>query len=125
MLILIVDDDPAIRLILAGILKGMGFEVIEASDGLEALACLQQNRAIKLALVDWNMPHMSGYEFICAVRATSAYSYLRLMMVTAKNEIDEVAKALAAGADEYLMKPVTRDTLLEKLQLLGILPNAP
>lgn len=122
---LIIDDDPATRLILARILDGAGFEVIEASDGLEALACLQQNHAIKLALVDWNMPHMNGYEFICAVRTTSAYSYLRLVMVTARNEIDQVAKALAAGADEYVMKPVTRDTVLEKLQLLGILPNAP
>ena len=125
MLILIIDDDPTTRLILARILNGVGFEVIEASDGLEALACLRQNRAIKLALVDWNMPHMNGYEFICAVRATSAYAHLRLVMVTTRNEIECVAKALAAGVDEYVMKPVTRDTVLEKLQLLGILPNAP
>ena len=122
---LIIDDDPMVRLVLTRILEGAGFDVIEASDGLEALACLRQNHAITLALVDWNMPHMNGYEFICAVRATSAYSYLRLVMVTARNEIDQVAKALAAGADEYVMKPVTRDTVLEKLQLLGILPNAP
>ena len=122
---LIIDDDPMVRLVLTRILEGAGFDVIEASDGLEALACLRQNHAITLALVDWNMPHMNGYEFICAVRTTSAYSYLRLVMVTARNEIDQVAKALAAGADEYMMKPVTRDTVLEKLQLLGILPNAP
>lgn len=122
---LIIDDDPMVRLVLTRILEGAGFDVIEASDGLEALACLRQNHAITLALVDWNMPHMNGYEFICAVRTTSAYSYLRLVMVTARNEIDQVAKALAAGADEYVMKPVTRDTVLEKLQLLGILPNAP
>jgi len=122
---LIIDDDPMVRLVLTRILEGAGFDVIEASDGLEALACLRQNHAITLALVDWNMPHMNGYEFICAVRTTSAYSYLRLVMVTARNEIDQVAKVLAAGADEYVMKPVTRDTVLEKLQLLGILPNAP
>lgn len=71
---LIIDDDPMVRLVLTRILEGAGFDVIEASDGLEALACLRQNHAITLALVDWNMPHMNGYEFICAVRTTSAYS---------------------------------------------------
>lgn len=125
MLVLIADDDPTMRLIIARILEGAGFDVIEARDGLEALACLRQNHDISLVLVDWNMPHMNGYEFICAVRATSAYAHLRLVMVTANNEIEDVSKALAAGADEYVMKPVTRDTVLEKLQLLGILPNAP
>ena len=72
---------------------------------------------------DWNMPNMNGYGFICAVRATSTYSHLSLMMVIAESEVEHVAKTLAAGADEYLMKPVTRDAVLKNCNYLGITPN--
>ena len=120
MVALIVDDDPGMRSILRRILSSAGFEILEASDGREALECLQRTQKIHLALVDWKMPHISGDEFIRAVRATPAYSHLPLMMVTAELEIEQIAEALAAGADEYVMKPVTRDTVLEKLQLLGM-----
>ncbi len=120
MVALIVDDDPGMRSILRRILSSAGFEILEASDGREALECLQRTQKIHLALVDWKMPHISGDEFIRAVRATPAYSHLPLMMVTAESEIEQIAEALAAGADEYVMKPVTRDTVLEKLQLLGM-----
>jgi two-component system, chemotaxis family, chemotaxis protein CheY len=123
MTVLIVDDDCVMRSILRRILDSAGYQVLEASDGWEALKCMKQNHDITLVLVDWNMPNMNGYEFICAIRATSAYSHLYLIMVTVESEIECVTKALAAGANEYLMKPITRDTVLEKLQLLGITPN--
>ena len=122
MAVLIVDDSRAIRSLLGHILKNAGFTIFEASDGQEALACLQHISEIDLALVDWNMPGMDGYAFIRAVRAVPAYREVRLMMVTAEAEIEQVSQALAAGADEYIMKPFTRDAVLEKLNLLGILP---
>lgn len=120
---LVVDDSKAMCSLLGHILRGAGFEVIEASDGQEALDYLQGTHTINLVLVDWNMPSMDGYAFLHAVRALPDYHLLCVMMVTAESEIEQVSKALAAGADEYLMKPFTRDAVLEKLNLLGILPD--
>ena len=123
MAVLVIDDSLAMRSLLRRILNGSGFEVIEAGDGIEALECLRQGDNIEAILVDWNMPGMNGYEFVCTVRAIEAYRDLPMMMVTAEAELEQVAKALAAGADEYVMKPFTRDAVLEKLNLLGIATN--
>jgi two-component system chemotaxis response regulator CheY len=123
MAVLIIDDSKAMRSLIGHILKGAGFEVFEACDGQEALDYLQRTHNINLVLVDWNMPGMDGYAFLRAVRAIPVYHQLRLMMVTAESEIEQVSRALAAGADEYVMKPFTRDAVLEKLNLLGILPD--
>jgi two-component system chemotaxis response regulator CheY len=75
---------------------------------------------VELALVDWNMPGMNGLEFVQAVRAEHSYDGILLMMVTTETEMDQVAKALAAGANEYVMKPFTQEVILEKLQMLGV-----
>jgi two-component system chemotaxis response regulator CheY len=108
------------RAILGGILKQAGFEVVEAGNGREGLERLRQLGAAKLALVDWNMPEMNGLEFVQAVRANPSYARMPLMMVTTETEMAQVSRALEAGADEYVMKPFTRDVILEKLDLLGI-----
>jgi len=120
---LVIDDSKAMRAMLRRILGSAGLEVFEAGDGQEALDCLQRIDRITLALVDWDMPGMDGYQFIRTVRANPAYVHLRLMMVTAESEVDQITEALAAGADEYIMKPFTRDAVLDKLKLLGITPN--
>ncbi len=117
---LVVDDSRATRTILKQILKEIGFEVSEAGHGREALERLKEIGAPDLALVDWNMPEMDGFEFVRAVRADHAYDSMRLMMVTTETEMEQVAKALEAGANEYVMKPFTKDVILEKLDLLGI-----
>ena len=117
---LVIDDSKAMRSMLRRILNNAGIEVFEAGDGQEALDCLQRIQSIDFALVDWDMPGMDGYEFIRTVRANPIYLHLRLMMVTAELELDQIAEALAAGADEYIMKPFTRDAVLDKLKLLGI-----
>jgi len=101
-------------------LKEIGFEVSEAGHGREALERLKEIGTPDLALVDWNMPEMDGFEFVRAVRADHAYDSMRLMMVTTETEMEQVAKALEAGANEYVMKPFTKDVILEKLDLLGI-----
>jgi two-component system chemotaxis response regulator CheY len=117
---MVVDDSRATRSILKRILKGIGFEVAEASNGLEALEHLKQGTQFELALVDWNMPEMDGYEFVRAVRAEPSYQSVCLMMVTTESEAAQMVKALAAGANEYVMKPFTKEIILDKLQLLGI-----
>ncbi|HWY86336.1 MAG TPA: response regulator [Gemmataceae bacterium] len=118
---LVIDDSRAVRSILRGILRDAGFEVAEACNGREALACLDQGGVPELALVDWNMPEMDGISFVRAVRAQARFSALRLMMVTTENERVHVSGALDSGADEYVMKPFTREVILEKLELLGLL----
>ena len=120
---LIVDDSRAMRAILGRILREAHFEVLEASHGREALELLRKRHPLQpfeLALVDWNMPEMSGYELVRAVRADDAFRDLRIVMVTTENEIEKIARALEAGADEYAMKPFTKEVILEKLAILGL-----
>src|SRR6185503_13191798 len=117
---LVIDDSAAVRTILRRILTDCGFEVVEAAHGREALERLKEVGKADIALVDWNMPEMNGFDFIRAVRADHAHDGMRLMMVTTETEIAQVAKALEAGANEYVMKPFTKDMILEKLSLLGI-----
>lgn len=117
---LVIDDSRAIRLILGKMLKELGFEVFDAGDGRQALERLEEVGKVDLALVDWNMPVMNGLEFVCAVRAQSELDDMRLMMVTTETEINQVVKALEAGANEYVMKPFTKEIILEKLSLMGI-----
>ncbi|HSY21692.1 MAG TPA: response regulator [Polyangiaceae bacterium] len=117
---LIVDDSRAMRSILKKFLTSEGFGTLfEAADGAEALAALRQNGTVHLALVDWNMPRMNGLEFIAALRADRVYDGVRVMMVTTEAEASQVARALEAGADEYVMKPFTTEVLRGKLDLLG------
>lgn len=117
---LVIDDSSAMRGILKKMLTEVGFEVTSAGDGREALAELRAGGRFDVALVDWNMPELDGYEFIEAVRADHSYDGLLLMMVTSETEISRVAKALEAGANEYVMKPFTREVLIEKLEILGL-----
>ncbi len=123
MLALIIDDSRAMRTILGSILRDLGFDVVDAGDGKQALERLDENPDIGLALVDWNLPVMSGFEFVRAVRQNPAFTALRLMMVTTETEMERVSQALDAGADEYIMKPFDKDMLKEKLALMGIGPS--
>jgi two-component system chemotaxis response regulator CheY len=119
---LIVDDSRATRGIIRKILSEIGFEVFEAQHGLEALERLKEMGHADVLLVDWNMPEMNGYEFLCSVRANPLYDKVPLMMVTSETEMSQMAKALKAGANEYIMKPFSKEVILEKLSLLGVLP---
>ena len=117
---LVIDDSRAMRSILHGILADLGFEVAEAADGREAMALLDSDPAFDLALVDWNLPEMSGLEIVASVRRDPRFAGLKLLMVTTETELQRVVQALDAGADEYIMKPFDRDMLVEKLVILGI-----
>jgi len=117
---LVVDDSRAMRMILKQILRELDFEVFEASHGLEALERLREIGCVELALVDWNMPQMLGIDLVTEVRKQSALGAMKIMMVTTETEMEQVQRALSAGADEYVMKPFTREVILEKLGLLGL-----
>ena len=81
-------------------LKEIGFEIYEAGNGVEALECLKEVGALDVALVDWNMPEMNGYDFLCTVRKDSSYDEMRVMMVTTETEMEQMVKAISAGANE-------------------------
>ena len=120
---LVVDDSRAMRIIIGRVLKELGYEVLEAGHGGEALERLKAAPGISLAMVDWNMPVMNGFELVTAVRADARWSELTLIMVTTESESSQVMKALDAGANEYVMKPFTVDILREKLAMLGLAPQ--
>jgi two-component system chemotaxis response regulator CheY len=117
---LVVDDSRAMRSILRRMLTDLGFEVAEATEGREALGYLRLHLDTSLALVDWNMPEMNGLELVEAVRDDARFDDLRMMMVTTETEMANVERALAAGANEYIMKPFSKDAMRGKLQMLGL-----
>ena len=119
---MIIDDSKAIRMILSKTLQEAGFEVCQAANGEEALSLLErENGAITVALVDWNMPRMNGLEFVRRMRSDPRYASVRLMMVTTETEVEQMVRALEAGANEYVMKPFTKEIIADKLRLLGAL----
>ena len=122
---LVVDDSRVMRTIVARIVKQLGFAVVEAAQGQEALDVLAAFPDTGLCLVDWNMPVMNGLEFVTALRADQRWSAVTVVMVTTESELGQVEKALAAGANEYVMKPFTPEILLDKLNLLGISAEQP
>lgn len=118
---LVVDDSRTTRRILAGILREVGFdEVAEAGDGVDGLEKIRSMERPDLVLVDWNMPEMNGIQFVRYVRTRAEFSAVPIMMVTTETEFDHVSMALEAGANEYVMKPFTKEIIAEKLSLLGI-----
>jgi two-component system chemotaxis response regulator CheY len=117
---LVVDDAPFVRRFLSEIVHALHFEAIEAEDGVVALEVLRGVRDVAVLLVNWNMPNMNGLEFIKAVRGDPAFAGTKIIMVSTRTEMDDVIQALDAGADEYLMKPFTKEAVAEKLALLGL-----
>jgi len=119
MRVLVLDDSRAMRTILRGILSEAGFEVLEAASVKDALAVVKQQPELDLALVDWNLPDTEGIEFVRQVRAQRKLDHVKLMMVTTETETSQVASAIQAGANEYIMKPFSKQAVAEKLALLG------
>jgi len=115
---MVVDDSKAMRTVLARMLRECGFEdVFEASNGVDAFRAIREQGSPEVVLVDWNMPEMSGIEFVRRVRYSGFLDAASLVMVTSETATEKVAEALESGADEYLMKPFTKDALLEKIEL--------
>lgn len=117
---LVIDDSRTMRRIVSGTLADVGYETAEAADGRQALDLLEQGERFDLACIDWNMPVMTGLEFVKSVRANRDWCDMTMMMVTTECEHGLIVRALAAGAHEYLIKPFTADAVREKLELLGL-----
>ncbi len=119
---LIIDDMSDLRELLQVILEGAGAETEMAANGREALAVLKAKGPFDLCTVDIFMPVMDGFSFVQAVRKDPAYAQMKLLMVSTEVEKSSIDKALTLGADEYLMKPYTREMVEGKLRLLRLLP---
>jgi two-component system, chemotaxis family, chemotaxis protein CheY len=117
---LVVDDSRAMRSILTRQLDGLGFDVAQAFDGRDALDLLDSGYRPDVALVDWNMPRMDGLSFVKAVRSRAELRDVALMMVTTESDQQNIVRALAAGAHEYVIKPFTEEVIVGKLTLLGL-----
>ena len=119
---MIIDDSRAMRRILGQTIRELGFEVSEASNGRDALAKLDNmGPPVRLMLVDWNMPEMNGLEFVTQLRQDERFEGSLIVMVTTETAIDQILNALEAGANEYVMKPFTKEIIQDKLRLLGLL----
>ena len=121
MLALVVDDSRAIRTILCRILASLGLETADADNGRSGLDTLNAMTVLPdVVFVDWNMPEVDGLEFISAVRARPEWRDISIIMVSSESEPGRIARALVAGAHEYVIKPFTPDAIDDKLRLLGL-----
>lgn len=116
---LIVDDSATMRAVLRKIIAPMGFEVVEARNGREGLERFDDYPVPDIALVDWHMPEMDGFELLKEVRSRPELNDVVFIMVTAENELTQINEALRAGASEYLMKPLTSEIVRDKLLMFG------
>jgi two-component system chemotaxis response regulator CheY len=116
---LIVDDSNFIREYMKQLLQRMGAVCVEATDGEAALTALMAEEGFDLMLVDVNMPVMGGLECVKRVREAGLGAEMKIMMVTTEADNHFISDALEYGADEFLMKPFTPQSLREKLLLLG------
>jgi len=117
---MVIDDSRAIRMILVNILGELGIATQQAVNGQDALTQARRDPDFSLFLVDWNMPEMNGLEFVQHVRKDPRFNTVPIMMVTTETEMAQVVKALDAGANEYVMKPFTKEMIVEKLRMVGI-----
>ncbi len=115
---LIVDDSRVVRRISRQIVEGLGFQVMEAENGQEALHRCQVDMP-DLILMDWEMPIMTGIEFVSALRKIEGPYRPKAVFCTSKSETIDIFKGIEAGADEYVTKPFTAESLGAKLKGIG------
>lgn len=112
---LVVDDSPTMRRIVINAMAAIGFSnIVEAQDGQDALEKLQENE-IDFIITDWNMPVMSGIDFVKAVKGNDNFKNIPVVMVTTRGEKSDIITALQAKVDNYIVKPFTPSTLKTKL----------
>lgn len=117
---LVVDDSRVIRMVARKILEELSFEVIEAEDGKVALdACAK--KLPDAVLLDWNMPVMDGLEFLVALREMPGNEDVQVIFCTTENDLEHIQKAIAAGANEYIMKPFDSEIIQSKFTQVGLL----
>lgn len=116
MKILVVDDFPTMRRIVKTLMRQNGYSnFVEAEDGQQGFRMLESTPDIEFIVSDWNMPNMTGLEFLKAVRADPRFKHLPFLMVTAEAEKENIIEAVKNGVSNYIVKPFTGATLQEKL----------
>lgn len=118
--VLIVDDCKFTTKVLSRLMGELGYSVHAAQSGEEAISFLEQHEPPTLFVVDWVMPGMSGVEFVSWLRSQGSTTRTPVLMVTAVNDMGRIAEAIKSGANEYIMKPFSREAIEEKLRLLGV-----
>ena len=117
---LVVDDSGVVRKIARRILEEMDFQITEAEDGEKALEICRRDMPDSI-LLDWNMPVMDGYDFLKALRRLPGGDRPKVVFCTTENDVSHIARALHAGANEYIMKPFDKDIVEAKFQEVGLL----
>ena len=118
MKLLLVDDSSTMRRIQKTQLSSLGIvDIVEAGNGVQALEVLHGNLGFDIVLLDWNMPEMNGLELLKNIRANDAWKGIKVIMCTSESDKGRVMEALAAGANNYIVKPFTPETIKEKLGL--------
>jgi len=115
--ILIAEDEPDIRELVAFTLRFAGFEVVTAANGYEAVQ-LAARELPDMALMDVRMPRMTGYEACEAMKANPDLKDMPVVFLSAKGQENEIATGLAAGAEDYLLKPFAPDQLTERVRAI-------
>jgi two-component system chemotaxis response regulator CheY len=115
---LVVDDSTTMRRIIINTLNKVGYkDCAEAANGREGMDRLAE-APVDIVITDWNMPEMSGIEFIRAIRANAATRDLPVLMVTTNAAKDDIVDALRAGINSYVVKPFTPDTIRQKIEAM-------
>ena len=117
---LIVDDSSIIRKVARRILESLEFRIVEAENGEQAFDACQRELPDAI-LLDWNMPKMDGYDFLRALRRLPGGDRPKVVFCTTENDVAHIARALQAGANEYIMKPFDKDIVQEKFLEIGLL----
>lgn len=123
-LCLIVDDSRVVRKVARRILEGIGFACDEAGDGQKAYEICQKAMP-DIILLDWNMPTMSGFEFLERLRQTDGGMAPKVIFCTTESDYAHIERAMQSGADEYIMKPFDSGIIKSKLTRLGLMPETP
>jgi two-component system chemotaxis response regulator CheY len=119
--ILVVDDNKVIRRVIRQMLEACGISVEETTDGVQCLNHCREHGVPDGIVLDVNMPEMDGITCLQTMRADAAFRECVIVMCTTQVEIQHIATALSAGANEYLMKPFTEEILRDKLRTVGLL----
>lgn len=114
--LLIIDDDARNIFALSAVLRAKGYKVLSAASAKEGLDLLHREAGIKVVLLDMMMPDMDGYEALSLLKATDGFAAIPVFAVTAQAMVGDRERCLAAGADEYISKPIDVDLLLRMLK---------
>ncbi|MEJ1160897.1 response regulator [Prosthecomicrobium sp. N25] len=117
---LVVDDSSVIRKVARRILEDLSFEIMEAEDGKQALDLCRKQMPDAI-LLDWNMPVMDGMEFLSTLRREPGGTDPKVVFCTTENDVAHIAKAMRAGANEYIMKPFDREIVEAKFAEVGLI----